>query len=227
MKKIFCAILALALCGASMEAQSCCSGKKDNAKTEAKAGSCCSSKKDEAKAGSCCSGKKDEAKAGSCCSGKKAEAAAPAAGQSVAYFKAAPMKCGGCKAKVEKNIGAAEGVSGVEVNLDEKSVKVTYDPSKTDVDKIKEAFGGFEYAAQTYYPNEKTSYITFKADQMKCGGCAAKVTRTLKADKGVKDVTVCLANKSVAVAYDPAKTSEEGLLKDFKTIEYNVEVLYK
>jgi len=74
-------------------------------------------------------------------------------------------------------------------------------------------------------PAQEVKYVVFKADQMKCGGCAGKVTRTLQANNGVKDVNITLEDKHVKVAYDPKKTNVEGLLAEFAKIEYKVEVL--
>lgn len=72
---------------------------------------------------------------------------------------------------------------------------------------------------------DSVQFVTFKADQIKCNGCAGKVVRTLKANEGVKDVTVTLEDKHVKVAYDPKKTDVAGILAEFDKIEYKVEGL--
>lgn len=66
----------------------------------------------------------------------------------------------------------------------------------------------------------------FKAAQIRCGGCANKVIKTLRADKGVKDVAVNVETKDVAIAFDKTLTSKEQIIKDFKTIEYIVKEVY-
>lgn len=165
-----------------------------------------------------------------CCgkSAAKPVTTATAEGESVAYFKAAAMRCGGCAGKVKNAIGAVEGVTSVEIDLPTKSVKVAYDASKTNIDALKDAFHSIEYSSQLYYPSEANiEYATYKAPQIKCGGCAGKVKKALSEDAGVKDVAINIQTKEVAIAYDKTKTNKEKLQKDFQSIKYNdVEEVY-
>lgn len=54
------------------------------------------------------------------------------------------MSCNHCKMTVEKNVGAIDGVKGVEVNLDAKSVSVEFDDSVT-IDAIKKVIDDSGY----------------------------------------------------------------------------------
>lgn len=165
------------------------------------------------------------------CSGKAAAkpvAATATEGESVTYFKAAAMRCGGCAGKVKNAISAVDGVNVVDIDLSTKSVKVAYDASKTNVDALKDAFHSIEYSAQLYYPSDTNiEYTAYKAPQIKCGGCAGKVKKALSEDAGIKDVAINIETKEVAIAYDKTKTSKEKIVKDFKSIKYNdVEQVY-
>ena len=53
--------------------------------------------------------------------------------------------------------------------------------------------------------------VTLNVDGMTCGGCAASVTRVLKATPGVSDAVVELAAKRATVTFDPARTSVPAL----------------
>jgi copper chaperone len=53
--------------------------------------------------------------------------------------------------------------------------------------------------------------VTLNVDGMSCGGCAASVTRALKATPGVSDAVVELAAKRATVTFDPARTSVPAL----------------
>ncbi len=66
-------------------------------------------------------------------------AAAKKANRETVVFSV-PMDCQGCVDKVEKNIAFEKGVIGLDVNLKEQRVAVTYDPQKTDPDKLRAAF---------------------------------------------------------------------------------------
>lgn len=165
------------------------------------------------------------------CSGKavaKPVATTATEGESVVYFKAAAMRCGGCAGKVKNAISAVDGVNSVDIDLSTKSVKVSYDALKTNVDALKDAFHSIEYSAQLYYPLEaNVEYTAYKAPQIKCGGCAGKVKKALLEDAGIKDVAINIETKEVAIAYDKTTTSKEKIEKDFKSIKYNdVEQVY-
>lgn len=160
---------------------------------------------------------------GTSCSSSNGAAAA----YTTAYFKAVQMSCGGCAAKVKRALTAAEGVTGVTVDLTTKSVKIDYDAAKSSIEKLKEAFAGIKYASQLYYPDDAdVAYVSFKAEQIKCGGCAAKVKKNIQAEAGVKDITVCLPTKVVSIAYDSKITSVKKLIEGFKKFNYTVAECY-
>ena len=57
------------------------------------------------------------------------------------------MDCEKCQKKIEKNIAFEKGVKAIDVKLDEKTVAVTYDNSKTDVAKLQKGFKKIGYEA--------------------------------------------------------------------------------
>ena len=69
---------------------------------------------------------------------------------------------------------------------------------------------------------KKSVTVEFVAD-IDCAGCAKKVTHTIPYEKGVKDVQVDVATKTVTVTYDPAKTNNEALVKAFSKIKIKAE----
>ena len=52
-----------------------------------------------------------------------------------------------------------------------------------------------------------------------CAGCAKKVNNTIPYEKGVKDVKVDVATKTVTVTYDSSKTNNDTLVKAFSKIK--------
>ena len=56
------------------------------------------------------------------------------------------MSCDHCRMRVEKAVKALQGVSGAEVNLENKTVTVQYDNSKTGVSQINEAIEAEGYS---------------------------------------------------------------------------------
>lgn len=57
---------------------------------------------------------------------------------------------------------------------------------------------------------------------MTCASCVASVEKTLKAQKGVANAVVNLANNSATVEYDPALIDPTGLKKAVQSIGYNM-----
>ena len=77
--------------------------------------------------------------------------------------------------------------------------------------------------AQEPKNTKKSVTVEFITD-IDCAGCAKKVNNTIPYEKGVKEVSVDVATKTVTVTYDPAKTSEEALIKAFAKIKIKAEV---
>ncbi|MDR2424630.1 MAG: cation transporter [Prevotellaceae bacterium] len=58
------------------------------------------------------------------------------------------LHCGACKQKVEKNIAWEKGVKDMKVDLDSKTVKITYDPKKTTEDALKKAIEKLDFTCE-------------------------------------------------------------------------------
>lgn len=84
-------------------------------------------------------------------------------------------KCEMCKERIEKNLTFTKGVKEAFLNLDDKSVTVTYNPKKTDVDKIKAAISKTGYDAD--------EVIADQASHDKLPDCCQK-SATAHSDKG-------------------------------------------
>ena len=56
-------------------------------------------------------------------------------------FKVAQMECANCERKVKK------GLKNFTTDLKERTVTITYDAEKTNVEKLKEGFRKFKYEA--------------------------------------------------------------------------------
>jgi copper chaperone CopZ len=56
--------------------------------------------------------------------------------------------CDNCKKKIEKNISWEKGVKDLEVNLEKKTVKILYDPQKTDREKLQKAIEKLGYSCE-------------------------------------------------------------------------------
>ncbi|UXY14195.1 cation transporter [Chitiniphilus purpureus] len=64
--------------------------------------------------------------------------------------------------------------------------------------------------------------IDIRIEGMTCGGCAASVTRALKAVPGVEEVNVSLAPGQAQVRFDPADTDRKELEQVIEEAGYDV-----
>ena len=78
-------------------------------------------------------------------------------------------------------------------------------------------------AVSTAAPKQEKQIVTtvFITD-IDCEGCAKKVTNTIPYERGIKNLKIDVATKSVMVTYDAAKNSVEQLTKAFANIKVKV-----
>lgn len=62
-------------------------------------------------------------------------------------FKVDQLHCESCEKKVKDNIKFEKGVKTFSTQLKEKTVTITYDAEKTNIEKLKAGFKKFKYEA--------------------------------------------------------------------------------
>lgn len=65
-----------------------------------------------------------------------------------AVFKVPQMTCENCVKKINNNIRFEKGMKKFDTDLKTKTVTITYDADKTDIEKLKEGFRKFHYEAE-------------------------------------------------------------------------------
>lgn len=63
-------------------------------------------------------------------------------------FKVAQIKCENCVKKINNNIRFEKGLKDFNTDLKTKTVTITYDADKTNIEKLKEGFKKFHYEAE-------------------------------------------------------------------------------
>lgn len=141
----------------------------------------------------------------------------------IAKFRVENMTCGGCAGKIKKTVTAYEGVSEFSADLEKRVVTIVYDSEKVNEEDIKASIAEIKYTPADYDPNEVIARtVSFKAEQIGCGGCANKVKKNIGAENGVQEVDVDLTTKAVKVVYDANKTTAAELKDDFQKFNYTV-----
>ena len=60
------------------------------------------------------------------------------------------IHCQGCITKIEKNIAFERGVKDMECSLDDRTVTIVFDPSKTSVEQLQAAFTKIDKTAKVH-----------------------------------------------------------------------------
>lgn len=75
-------------------------------------------------------------------------AAKDQAEQTVAVFSVEGMTCAACASGMEATLGREKGVLAAEVNYERARARISFDPSKTSVEKLTAAIGTLGYVAK-------------------------------------------------------------------------------
>ena len=65
--------------------------------------------------------------------------------------------------------------------------------------------------------------VVFKVPQMYCENCERKVKDNIRFEKGVKEISTDLKEKTASITYDADKTTVEKLKEGFKKFNYEAE----
>ena len=139
--------------------------------------------------------------------------------KTVVLNTAPEMHCSSCENKIKSNIRFEKGVKNIETSLADKTVTVTYDADKTDVDKIIEGFKKIDYVATIATPQAEGAP---QAEQKKggccgSGGCkcgSAKKPEQAKAESAEKKGSCCGSKKA-----NPETAANDGSVIKFKATQ--------
>ena len=110
------------------------------------------------------------------------------------------MTCASCVARVEKVLGALDGVENASVNLTTERASIDFNPAATDAGAVAEAAieaigrTGFSVPAQT---------VELSVGSMTCASCVARVEKVIGALPGVVAANVNLTTEKASVSYLP------------------------
>jgi Cu+-exporting ATPase len=102
------------------------------------------------------------------------------------------MSCAACAARIERKVGALNGVRTAEVNYASQSARVAYEPEKTGLPGIVQAVQDAGY-------DVLTAALTFEIEGMSCASCVSRVERAIRGVDGVLDANVNLATSEATV----------------------------
>ncbi|MEH7010428.1 heavy metal translocating P-type ATPase [Neobacillus niacini] len=133
-----------------------------------------------------------------------------------ATLQIAGMTCAACAVRIEKGLKKIDGVEDASVNFALEKSKVTFDPSKANVNQLKEKVESLGYKVVS----EKAE---FDLSGMTCAACANKIEKRLNKLNGVQTATVNFALESALVEYNPDEVSIPDMKDAIKKLGYHLE----
>ena len=120
------------------------------------------------------------------------------------------MRCEECGHKVKNALRLNPGVGALEFNYERRTVRIAYDPQKTDVDSIYRTIATTKrYKASAYDPNEIIrKAIGLRIDDMHCRKCVDRIAQKLKAIQGMDSIAAHLDKHYYFIRYDANRTSQ-------------------
>lgn len=132
------------------------------------------------------------------------------------------MRCEDCGHKVRNALMKNPGVGAMEFNYERRTVKIAYDPQKTDVDSIYRSIAVTKrYKASPYSPTEviRRGYGQHIAD-MHCQKCADRITKRLFQINGMDSLGVHLDKQWVFIRYDANKTCKAEIREALNALNF-------
>ncbi len=111
-------------------------------------------------------------------------------------------------------ISTQPGVQAIKVSLKEESATITYTPSQTSPEILRDAIDamGFEcFNASETNPETRSEIVTVNISGMTCSACVKSIEGEIGKKGGVKLIKVSLAHSSGTVEYDPAVVTPSQL----------------
>ncbi|NIY74150.1 heavy metal translocating P-type ATPase [Thalassospira sp. HF15] len=129
-------------------------------------------------------------------------------------FQIEGMSCANCAGRVEKALGALDGVSEASVNFALNSANVHFDRSKTDTAKIAQAVNDAGYSVVE-------NQLSFDVDGMSCANCALRVEKALAALPGVLTASVNFALERADVSTLSDSVNDARVIKAIEDAGYH------
>ncbi len=111
------------------------------------------------------------------------------------------MHCASCSSRIERVLGAVDGVRGVSVNLAAETMDLDYDPEALSPEDVAQRVAALGFEVQLPEP-EQTMDLDITG--MHCASCAARIERVVGAMDGVSSATASFGSESGSFRFDPA-----------------------
>ena len=131
------------------------------------------------------------------------------------------LHCPSCVLRVQALQDDLPGVLGIQVDLGQRSVTVTFDEHLITAEQVTRALQGWPRMGAAG-PRPGSLRATLPVTGMSCSGCAGLLESQLPRVAGILAVTVNLAEEHLTAEYDPGRMDLPGLIKAIGRLGYGV-----
>ncbi|SOB58816.1 Copper-exporting P-type ATPase A [Pseudodesulfovibrio profundus] len=120
------------------------------------------------------------------------------------------MHCAACSGRIERTVGAMDGVETVSVNLAAETMQLTHDPEVVTTEDVAQRIKdlGFEAIFQASSGLEE---LNLELGGMHCAACSTRIERVTGSLEGVDSASVNLAANSGTFVFDPSLVSRRDI----------------
>ncbi|MEA3281738.1 MAG: copper ion binding protein [Euryarchaeota archaeon] len=128
-------------------------------------------------------------------------------------LKVAGMTCAMCAKTIEHSLKDLDGTTHAEVNLENETVRVGYDPTRLKLADLEQAVTevGYEVVHDR---------ITIKVGGMTCAMCTGAITDALKRLDGITGANVNLSSEKAYITYNQDMTTVSEMKKSISDAGY-------
>jgi Cu+-exporting ATPase len=124
------------------------------------------------------------------------------------------MHCASCSARIERAVGAMDGVESVSVNLAAETMDLTHDPEVVTTSDVAARIGELGFEAE--FPQEPQApagmdQLSLDIGGMTCASCSARIERVTGRLPGVSAASVNLAANTGSFVFDPAQVTRRDI----------------
>ncbi|MDH3393478.1 MAG: heavy metal translocating P-type ATPase, partial [Desulfobulbaceae bacterium] len=132
------------------------------------------------------------------------------------------MHCASCSSRIERVLGAADGVENVAVNLATGSMDITWDGNLLDIAGISEVVAslGFELVEPV-----SEVVLEFRIKGMHCASCSSRIERVVGGIEGVNAAQVNLATATGSFRFDPMVVSRRRIRETIQELGFEAEAV--
>ena len=126
-------------------------------------------------------------------------------------------ECGRCVNRLRDSLLQMDGVQSVEVNPEDCTMTLTYDPHLTPLEEVEKRAG-----LVGVHLKERFEHKTLHLEGLDCPDCALKLEKGVGRLPGVLWVSTNYASSRMSVEYEPDKIAEPAIAKRVRDMGYGV-----